>query len=202
MGANVLRFTADSLRLAANVVSGGGLIVFPTDTVYGLGCDPMNGSAVQKLFEVKGRASKPIPLLCESLQKASELVELSPIARGLAKKFWPGALTVVAPLKLPVPFPLHQGSGTLGVRVPGGRLCLELIRECGGWLTGTSANLSGRHSSTTARQASDQLGGSVDLILDGGPTGATESTVVQVVGDKIVVLRQGQVGVTDELRGT
>lgn len=176
----------------------GGLIVYPTDTVYGLGCDPTNEDAVQRLLEVKKRDQKPIPVLCSSSGAAMELVEMNKKALELARRFWPGALTIVAPLKRSLPFPLHQGTGTLGVRVPAMPLCVTLIETCGGWLTGTSANLSGLPSARTAAEAVSQLGDHVDLILDGGELEGLESTVVRVVDDGIQVLRMGPVRVTDE----
>lgn len=175
----------------------GGLVVYPTDTVYGLGCDPLDENAVRKLFDAKGREAKPIPVLCAKPEECAQLVELSPRALELASKYWPGALTIVAPLRRKVPDALHQGTGTLGVRVPNSGLCRELIRACGGLLTGTSANLSGRPSSRTADEAGRQLGGSVDVILDGGRLEGPESTVVRVVGDQLIVLRQGKVRVKE-----
>jgi L-threonylcarbamoyladenylate synthase len=178
----------------------GGLIVYPTDTVYGLGCNPTNGNAVQRLLEAKKRDQRPIPVLCSSNGAAMELVEMNQRALELTRRFWPGALTIIAPLKRSLPFPLHQGTGTLGVRVPAMPLCMTLIEACGGWLTGTSANLSGSPSARTAAEASSQLGDHVDLILDGGKLEGLESTVVRTVGDSIQVLRVGPVGVTDETR--
>lgn len=181
-------------------MSSGGLIVFPTDTVYGLGCNPKDEGAVSRLFEAKGREAKPVPVLCASKTFADKLVKMGPVAQRLAGRFWPGRLTIVSPLKSAVPFPLHQGTGALGVRVPSGVLCRRLIRECGGCLTGTSANLSGRPSSRSALQAARQLGDTVDLVLDGGALRGSESTVVKVAHGKIEILRQGPVRVTDKAK--
>jgi L-threonylcarbamoyladenylate synthase len=182
------------------VVIRGGLIVYPTDTVYGLGCDPTNESAVRRLVEAKSRQTKPISVLCSSVHAAARLVELNQQALALARKFWPGALTIVAPLRQSLPALLHQGTGTLGVRVPSLPLCVTLIEACGGWLTGTSANISGSLAARTAAEASSQLGDKVDLVLDGGQLDGLESTVVRVGIDGIQVLRAGPVRVTDETR--
>jgi L-threonylcarbamoyladenylate synthase len=198
--ATVFPMDGKSIPMAAQVVRRGGLVVYPTDTVYGLGCDPLDEGAVKKLFAAKGRGSKAIPVLCSSPEKAGELVTLSPKALELGRLHWPGALTIVAPLKVPVPELLSRGS-SLGVRVPDHRLCLELIAACGGWLTGTSANLSGSPSSRSAAEASRQLGGAVDLILDGGDSRGTESTVVSVVGVAVTILRTGPIGVGKEANG-
>ena len=196
----VVPLDKDAIVRARSLVRRGGLIVYPTDTVYGLGCDPTNESAVLRLVRVKRRSERPIPILCSSVGAATELVEMSRAALELAGRFWPGALTIVAPLIKSLPYPIHGGTGTLGVRVPDARLCVALIEACGGWLAGTSANLSGSRSARTAVEAGEQLGDSVDMILDGGRLDGLESTVVRVVGDNIQVLRMGPVGVTDETK--
>ena len=187
--------TKESMARAADEVRRGGLVVYPTDTVYGLGCDPLNQVAVRRLFEAKGREAKPVPVLFSSAEKAQEFVTFSPRASDLAAKHWPGALTIVAPLKRAVPPQLTQGKENLGVRVPAHAGAIELISLCGGRLTGTSANLSGRPSARTAAEAIDQLGSNVDVILDGGRLPGTESTVVQVVGAEVTLLRSGPIGV-------
>jgi L-threonylcarbamoyladenylate synthase len=201
MDATVLAMGPDSIAKAAAVVKRGGLLVYPTDTVYGLGCDPFNEAAVGRLFSAKGRVSKAVPVLCGSAEKAAELVELNSRALDLARDHWPGPLTIVAPLRREVPFQLNSGSRTLGVRVPGLAGCLELVNACGGWLTGTSANISGNPSSRSAAEAQGQLGAWVDLILDGGTLEGKESTVVRVDGDMVTILRTGPVGVDSQVRG-
>lgn len=195
MRAHLLMMDGESTGKAAKEVRRGGLVVYPTDTVYGLGCDPLNHAAVRRLFEAKQRDKKPIPVLCSSAERAAGLVKLSARALELAGRHWPGALTIVAPLSRPVPPQLNQGKPNLGVRVPNHPGCLQLISSCGGWLTGTSANLSGHPSARTAAEALDQLGDAVDIVLDGGRLAGTESTVVQVVGNEVTILRTGPVGV-------
>ena len=195
MRARLLPMDGSSIARAAQEVRRGGLVVFPTDTVYGLGCDPLNHAAVRRLFAAKGRTSKPVPVLCSSAEKAGELVRLDRTALELAAEHWPGALTIVAPLRRPVAPRLTQGKPYLGVRVPNHPSCLELIAHCGGWLTGTSANLSGSPSARSAAEAMDQLGSAVDVILDGGRLAGAESTVVRVDGGEVTILRRGPVGV-------
>lgn len=176
------------------------MVVYPTDTVYGLGADPFNEKAIERLFAAKGRSAKPVPVLCSSFQKAADLVELSMRGVELARDRWPGAFTIVAPLKKRIPSILTQGTGNLGVRVPAHQGCLKLISACGGWLTGTSANLSGQPSARTAQEAGIQLSDSVDLILDGGSLIGNESTVALVVGDEVTILRGGPIGVREEMK--
>jgi len=189
----VRKVSAKSIREAGRLVLGGGVIVYPTDTVYGLGCDPMNGLAAERLFTIKGRGGKPVPVLCDGFDSASRLVRLSGVALRLAKKYWPGALTIVLPLMMELPELIHQGSGTLGVRVPNSRSCLELIAACGGYLIGTSANKSGKPACRTAHEALRSIGEEVDLILDGGRLSEKESTVVKVSGNRVELLRSGAV---------
>lgn len=184
-----------SIAEAVIVVREGGLVVYPTDTVYGIGCDPFNEQAVAKLFEAKVRTTKPIPVLCDSMRSARALASMSPTAQVLAEEFWPGGLTIVMPAVRPLPFLVDQGSGEVGLRVPASKDCVELIKQCGGFLTGSSANLSGDPPCRTAGEALEVLGGKVDLILDGGRLEGLESTVVRVRGESVEVLREGAVKV-------
>lgn len=193
-------FAKPSLKDAAQLVRGGGLIVYPTDTVYGLGCDPRNAAAVDRLFAAKNREPKPIPVLCDAIERVRILAEVTPGAERLAAEYWPGQLTIVLPLKESVAPKIHQGSGTVAVRIPGSDLCRELIRDCGGLLTGTSANLSGRPPCKTAADAEEQLGEAVDLILDGGRLEGLPSTIVALRENGIEVLREGAVRVSEEAK--
>jgi L-threonylcarbamoyladenylate synthase len=194
-GTQIVLIDGVAIGRAASIVKGGGVIVFPTDTVYGLGCDPENEKAVGKLFEIKKRTGKPIPILCDGIESAEKLVRLNGASLNLALKYWPGALTILLPLKKKLPETLHQGTGELGVRVPDSADCIRLIRECGGFLTGTSANISGEAPACSAREAKEALGDTVDLILDGGKTNCTPSTVVRATPHGIEVLRRGGVRV-------
>ncbi len=193
MVSRVVPISAASISEAAEVVRSGGLVVYPTDTVYGLGCDPFAEAVVARLFEAKGRSAKPIPVLCDGLRSARSLGRLSGTALSLARQFWPGALTIVVPTRRDLPFPVDQGCGEVGLRVPALDPCVRLIGLCGGSLTGTSANVSGRPPCRTAAEAFETLGGKVDMILDGGTREGSESTVVRVRGDSIEVLREGPV---------
>jgi L-threonylcarbamoyladenylate synthase len=197
--ARIASFTRSSVAEAADLIKRGGLIVYPTDTVYGLGADPKDEEAVKRLVKAKKRETKPIPVLCDSLTSALKLAWLNPKSVELARKYWPGALTIVAPLRVEIPFPLHQGTGTVGVRVPASKLCILLLRLCGGFLTGTSANVSGRPVCRTAQEAMRQLGTRVDIVLDGGRLEGMASTVVRVADEGIEVLREGPIGVNDEV---
>ncbi len=191
--------SADDVEAAAKIVKKGGIVALPTDTVYGLACDPSNRDATDLLFEVKGREAKPVPILCSDAGAAGRLVSFGIVASALARRYWPGALTIVAPMKkdaLMIIAPMiHQDTGWLGVRVPDNRFAASLAKAVGGYVTGTSANLSGHPSCRTPAEVAEAVGGSIDAIVDGGYLGGLESTVVRVVGETVEVLRRGSIAI-------
>ena len=195
MAAKVMKAGPKALAAAAQSVRSGDVVAVPTDTVYGLACDPCSDSAVEKLFRLKNREKKPVPVLCSSPGVARRLVDLSPAANRLAEGHWPGALTIVAPIKRGNGLSrlLDQGSGTLGVRVPASEFCISLASEVGGAVTGTSANVSGVASSRSAAEVVQSLGSKLTLVVDGGTLSAKESTVVKVTDGAVEVLREGSV---------
>lgn len=180
---------------ALRVVETGGLIVYPTDTVYGLGCQPFNKDALRRLCLLKGRGRKPLPLLCSDVKKVSELVDLGATGLRLAHAFWPGALTIVAPItkNAAVPSELTFGT-TLGVRIPRHEATLESIRLCGGMLVGTSANLSGLPPPRSPDEVFKVLPSGFDVLLDCGATPlGVESTVILLLEKGWRVLRKGAI---------
>ncbi len=169
---------------AARILRAGGLVAFPTETVYGLGADATNGKAVARIYEAKGRPRfNPLIAHVESLDAARDLVEFNGEAVALAERFWPGPLTLVLPQRAET---AHRISGlvtagldTLAVRVPAHPVACRLIAAAGVPIAAPSANLSGRVSPTCARHVEEDLGNAVDMILDGGVTQAgLESTIV------------------------
>jgi L-threonylcarbamoyladenylate synthase len=189
--AEVLKANLEGLARAARVVAGGGVICYPTDTVYGLGCDPLNAAAVKRTIEAKGGRTKPMPVLVSDLAAAEKLADVPDRARRLANAFWPGPLTMVLQAREVLPTILIPEM-KVGVRSPNHPVCLDLLGLCLGALVGTSANLTGRPPATTADEALDQIGGHVDMILDGGraPLGVP-STVVDLTEPKLTILREG-----------
>jgi L-threonylcarbamoyladenylate synthase len=177
------------------VLSAGGVIVYPTDTYYGLGADPRNGAAVKRLFAVKGRQpDQPILLLIADPSEVRDwAVEVTPQAHVLMQKYWPGPLTLVFKARANVLEDLTASTGTIGMRVPGNDITRSLLRYLGHALTGTSANISSRPSPRTAEEAAD-VADLVDLILDGGESaGDKPSTVVDVRTDVPHVIREGAI---------
>lgn len=185
----------DQVERGITVLRQGGLVAFPTDTVYGLGASAYNTEAVKRIYEVKGRPiTMALPLLLADIGQMSEVAQtIPPIARLLADAFLPGALTIVL-LKSPsVPEIISGGGSTVAVRIPAHPVPVALARETGP-IVGTSANISGKPSAVTAAQVSAQLGDTVDLIIDGGTCpGGRESTVIDVTGERPIILREGAI---------
>ncbi len=178
----------------------GGVVAFPTDTVYGLGAAVSSARGVQKVFSIKGRsATQALPVLIANVEQLGEVaVEVSPEAMRLAGLFWPGPLTLVLKRADRVPLLVTAGGGTVGVRVPDHPVPLALIRGLGEPITGTSANLSGLPACKTAAEVRGQLGSLVDYVIDAGPLpGGTESTIVDMTESVPKILREGAVSRAD-----
>lgn len=181
-----------ALDLAVRLIQNGAVIAFPTDTVYGIAAGAFNPEGILRLYQIKGRERlKAIPILIGSLEQLPLVTaHVSGTARRLTSAFWPGALTLVVPKisKLPAeisPYP------TVGVRMPDHPVALAILNRTGP-LAVTSANLSGQKEATTADEVLAQLGDSLSAIIDGGETpGGTPSTVVEVSGDELTILRPG-----------
>lgn len=189
-----------ALARCREVVAQGGVISYPTDTFYGLGADPRNPAAVDKLFRVKGRpGNQPILLLIAGNEEAESWAsEIPPRAAGLMNRWWPGPLTLVFKARSDTPAELTGGTGTIGLRVPGSGLTRRLLQAVGHALTGTSANRSGRPSLCSAEETAAEIGEWVDLILDGGETpGGSPSTIVDVSSGRPRLIREGAIAYRD-----
>ena len=182
---------------AARILRGGGLVAFPTETVYGLGADAGNDAAVAAIFAAKGRPSfNPLIVHVADVAAARKLAVFSPLAEALATRFWPGALTLVLPRKADAKLSLLVSAGldTVALRVPAHPMALALLRETGLALAAPSANASGSISPTTAAHVRESLGRTVDFVLDGGPTMlGLESTVIGFADGGAVLLRPGAI---------
>lgn len=185
---------------AAEIISRGGVIAFRTDTFYGLGVDPLNPTAVTQLKQLKGREdNKPILLLLADESVADRFIaERSGAFDDIARRYWPGPLTIVGPAVVTLPVEITAGTRTVGVRVPADESVRELVSQCGGALTATSANPSGSEPARSAAEVFGYFGGRIDLILDGGEVTATEpSTVLDVTTSPPRVIREGAIKATD-----
>ena len=183
-------------QLAAEIVSSGGLIAFRTDTFYGLGADPLNVEAIKRIKRIKGRDDgKPILLLISDLSDVESLISSKPqLFRLLAGELWPGPLTIVLPASADLPDEVTAGSGSIGIRLPDDVSLRELVFACGGRLTATSANPSGRPAAKSAVEVADYFPRDIDLIIDGGDVTVMEaSSVVDVTCDPPRIIREGAV---------
>lgn len=185
------------------VLKKGGLVAFPTDTVYGLGANAYSEAAVRRIFRLKQRSEdKALPLLVADIAQLKELVgPLTMVAELLAHRFLPGALTLVLPRPERVPDIVTAGGETVAVRIPAHPVAIALIRGLGSPIVGTSVNLSGRPSALTADEVRSQFGVRIDLVINGGRCpGGVESTIVDVTGETPRVLREGAIS-RKELEG-
>ena len=185
---------------AAKIVSAGGVIAFRTDTFYGLGADPFNAVAVARVRELKGREeNKPILLLLADASIADRFIaDVSDVFEEVARKFWPGPLTIVGAAVPALPSEITAGTGTVGVRVPADSDVRDLVRACGGALTATSANPSGREPARSAKEVCDYFPEGVDLVIDGGWVSATEpSTVLDITTSPPNIVREGAIKAAD-----
>jgi L-threonylcarbamoyladenylate synthase len=188
----------DAISHALEILNRGGLVAFPTDTVYGVGALAFNAPAVESIYAAKDRpVEKAIPILIggpEDLDKVT--ADIPPIAAKLAARFWPGPLTLVVPKHPDLP-DVVSTAPTVGVRVPDHPVARALLRAAGPMAV-TSANISGEANPRTAGEVSRQLSGRIPLILDGGETpGGIPSTVVNCLGTEPVILREGPVTLKD-----
>ena len=189
-------FDRDEIERAAQVLRAGGLVAFPTETVYGLGADASNDDAVRKIFAAKGRpVDHPVIVHFPSANALSQWARSVPEeVCALAEAFWPGPLTLILRRSERVPDIVTGAQETVGVRVPGHRMALELLRAFGGAVAAPSANRFGRVSPTTAEHVRAELSDKVDMILDGGPCDVgLESTILDMSSAKPRLLRPGAV---------
>ncbi len=184
----------EEIERAVRILRAGGLVAFPTETVYGLGADARDPDAVGRIFAAKGRpADHPLIVHLPSAAHLDRWAARVPeAARVLAARFWPGPLTIILAKRDDVPLAVTGGQGTVGLRVPDHPLARELLEAFGGGLAAPSANRFGSVSPTTAQHVRDELGDAVELILDGGPCRVgVESTIVDLSGDAPALLRPG-----------
>jgi L-threonylcarbamoyladenylate synthase len=187
-----------AIPTAKDILRKGGLTAFPTDTIYGVAVDPFNPEAIQRIYDAKERSDeKALPVLISTLGQLDELVlVVDERLRRIANAFWPGPLTLILPKNAKVPTDLTPYP-TIGVRMPNLGFTLALLNETGPLAT-TSANISGGPNPVDAASVLAQLGGRIDLVLDGGSTpGPTASTVADLSGPEITILRQGPISLAD-----
>ena len=200
MKTQLLSACSETYDLAAEILKNGGLVAFPTETVYGLGGDALNPDSSRKIYAAKGRPSdNPLILHVSSRAMIGEIAsEITPLAEKLLAAFCPGPITLILKRKGIVPDAITGGLDTVGIRMPENDVARAMIKAAGVPVAAPSANLSGRPSPTTAEAVLHDLEGRVPLILDGGPCEfGVESTIVDCTGETAVILRPG--AITEEM---
>ena len=191
-----------ALEQAISSLQHGGVIAFPTDTVYGIGASLDHPEALRRIYDLKGRSpDQPLPILIARVEMLDQLSpDVDERLADLAEQFWPGALTIVVPAADHLPAEVKAPDNTIGVRLPNHSIPLSIAERAGGAIATTSANLSGQDSAHAASEIRDAFGSTIDIILDGGfSPQANSSTVIRVVDGEIVVLREGVIS-TEALR--
>lgn len=185
--------SAEGTDKAASVVKAGGIVVFPTDTVYGIGCDPFNEDAVRRVYKIKGRSeTKQLPVLGFSVHDISKIADFDDVSTRLAKKFWPGPLTMILSARDDRITRSLGLRGKIAVRIPNHPCALELLSKCR-LLVGTSANKSGQTAAAEPSEIIKKLDG-YDLLLDGGPIPSPlESTIAEIEQGKVRIVRRGKI---------
>ena len=193
---NIDSKAAESLEKAGRIIKEGGLVAFPTETVYGLGGDALNPDSSKKIYAAKGRPSDN-PLIvhvCRFEDVEKIVAEVPETARKLADAFWPGPLTMIMNKNDKVPYETTGGLDTVAIRMPNNKIALKLIELSGGYIAAPSANTSGRPSPTLARYCIEDLTGKIEMIIDGGQVGiGLESTIVDLTSDVPMILRPGYI---------
>jgi L-threonylcarbamoyladenylate synthase len=183
-----------AIRTAVNVIQNGGVVVYPTDTVYGLGADALNPVAIQRVFTIKNRPMHlPLPVVVLDLTMAKQLAVVDAPTQWLIDAFWPGALTIILEKKPLVPQILTSGGVSVGLRVPNHHVPLRMLDLARVPLVATSANKHGGVSALSAEEAQRQLGNEVDLILDGGPANGQPSTIIDMTKMPPLLVRRGPI---------
>lgn len=174
------------IKKAAQILKNGGVVIFPTDTVYGIGCIYNNKEGLTRIYKIKNRPRKvPFPVLLSSVEQAGRVVEINKTAKKLMKKYWPGGLTIV--------LNSIDEKTKLGVRMPNSEITLSLIEESGSPIIGTSANFHGQKPVADFKSLDPKLTKLVDFVVEGNCQKGQESTVIDTTGEKIRIIRQGAV---------
>ena len=196
---NAKRPSLKKIKFASNILKKGGVVIFPTETVYGIGANAFNAEAVRKIFEAKKRPfDNPLIVHVSSPNLVCEIAETNFLAEKLIKKFWPGPLTIILKKKSKIPSEVSAGLESVAIRMPKNNIALELIRECGFPIAAPSANISGRPSGTRVKDVVSDFDGAVECIIDGGNCEiGLESSILDLTSDVPVLLRPGKISLEE-----
>jgi len=188
-----LRVSCDKIGIerAIQIINKGGIVIFPTDTVYGIGCNPYNKTSVEKIFEIKSRdVTKSFPILAYSIETAEKIVNFDRISKRIVEKFWPGPLTLILKVTDKEIKKSLNLKDKIAIRVPNHKCTLEILKKCD-FLVGSSANISGKASFTNPEEGIKNLQ-DYDIFVDGGIiTSNGESTIIEIENEEIRIIREG-----------
>ena len=190
----------EGIEKTNQIIKQGGIAVFPTDTVYGIGCDPYNEKSVEKIYEIKSRdITKPFPILTHSIETASKICHMDKFSKKIAQKFWPGQLTIILKVTDENLKKTLKLKDKIAVRVPNHKCTLKLLKKCN-FLVGTSANVSGHSPHTNPKDCFEKLQ-EQDIFIDGGTiVSKTVSTIIEIVDEEIKIIREGSITKEEILR--
>ncbi len=183
----------EGIKKAVEIINQGGIIIFPTDTVYGIGCNPYNKKSVEKIYDIKSRnISKPFPILAYSKEIAEKIAFFDEYSKKIVEQFWPGPLTIILKLTDENLKKSLNVVDKIAIRVPNHKCTLDLLKKCN-FLVGTSANISGQLSSTNPDECLKNIQ-NYDIFVDGGIiTSKAESTIIEIENEKIKIIRKGSI---------
>ena len=189
---NIVNCDKNGINEIVNAYEKGQIIVYPTDTVYGIGCDPFNKDSISKIYDLKKReGNKRFPILGFSKEELEKIVEFSIDAEKISEKFWPGQVTLLLPIRKEMAEKINN-NGKLAVRVPNNECVLTILEKCK-LIIGTSANISGQESILDSNECKTKIPG-IDVLVNGGKiTSLGESTIIDFIDDKVKVIREGSI---------
>ena len=189
---NIVNCDKNGINEIVNAYENGQIIVYPTDTVYGIGCDPFNKDSISKIYDLKKRkGNKRFPILGFSKEELEKIVEFSIDAEKISEKFWPGQVTLLLPIRKEMAEKINN-NGKLAVRVPNNECVLTILEKCK-LIIGTSANISGQESILDSNECKTKIPG-IDVLVNGGKiTSLGESTIIDFIDDKVKVIREGSI---------
>ena len=193
---NVVNCDENGINKIVNAYENGQIIAYPTDTVYGIGCNPFNKDSVSKIFDIKNReGGKRFPILGFSKKELEKIVEFNTIAEKISEKFWPGQITMLLPIRKEINDKINN-NGKLAVRVPNNKCVLSILEKCK-LIVGTSANISGEKSILDSNECKTKLP-EIDILVNGGKiTSLGESTIIDFIDDQLKVIREGSISKQD-----
>lgn len=182
----------DKIKKTVQLLKSGGIIVYPTDTIYGIGCDIFNKNAVEKIYKIKERSTqKAMSILCANMKEVKKYCFISNEYYKLLEKLLPGSYTFILKAKKNVPKTFLPKNSTVGIRIPNNKIALEIVKALGKPIITTSVNISGKESMNNPKEIEKKLGKKIDLIINSDPISGTASTVIDLTKKKPIVLRKG-----------